>query len=71
MFQSERFSREAGPTISQAVSPPDAARDVTWIAATIEFARRGHVVTGVDFNGALDGTPFSLDASRLVIVARK
>jgi hypothetical protein len=25
----------------------------------------------LDFYGALDGTPFSLDAQRLVIVARK
>jgi SAM-dependent methyltransferase len=70
VFQSERFFREAWPTISQLASPSNAASDVTWIAATtgvpaaarvldapcgfgrhsIEFARRGHVVTGVDFN---------------------
>ena len=56
MFQSERFFREAWPTISQLASPSDGARDV-W----------SHLA----FYGALDGTPFSLDAPRLVIVARK
>src|SRR6266705_2149270 len=63
---------------------------------SIELARRGFQVTGVDFSeirlysahelsamlrperwghvelyGGLDGTPFSLDAPRLVLVARK
>src|SRR5436190_7893669 len=71
MFQSERFFREAWPTISQAVeSPADAARAVQWILGrtgltrgtavldapcgfgrhSVEFARRGYHVTGVDFN---------------------
>ena len=71
MFQSERFFREAWPTISPALeSPTDAASEVRWIVATvgipegarvldapcgfgrhsIEFARRGFQVTGVDFN---------------------
>ncbi len=71
MFQSERFFREAWPTISQAVeSPADAARAVQWILGrtrlapgtavldapcgfgrhSVEFARRGYAVTGVDFN---------------------
>jgi len=71
MFQSERFFREAWPTISQAVeSPADAARAVGWILGraglkrgatvldapcgfgrhSVEFARRGCAVTGVDFN---------------------
>ncbi len=70
MFQSERFFREAWPTISQALeSPADAARQVQWILGraglragrvldapcgfgrhSIEFARRGFEVTGVDFN---------------------
>jgi len=71
MFQSERFFREAWPTISQAMeSPADAARAVQWILGrtglkrdaavldapcgfgrhSIEFARRGYHVTGVDFN---------------------
>src|SRR3989454_10056740 len=71
MFQSERFFREAWPTISQAVeSPADAARAVQWTLGrtgltrgtavldapcgfgrhSVEFARRGYHVTGVDFN---------------------
>lgn len=71
MFKSERFFREAWPTISQAVEPAaEAARTVDWIVAraalkpgahvldapcgfgrhSVEFARRGFVVTGVDFN---------------------
>src|SRR5881628_161786 len=71
MFQSERFFREAWPTISQAMeSPADAARAVQWILGrtglkrgaavldapcgfgrhSVEFARRGYHVTGVDFN---------------------
>jgi SAM-dependent methyltransferase len=71
VFNSERFFREAWPTISQAVeSPAAAARDVAWIVSvaevpggarvldapcgfarhSIEFARRGHRVTGVDFS---------------------
>ncbi|HEV8617186.1 MAG TPA: methyltransferase domain-containing protein [Methylomirabilota bacterium] len=71
MFNSERFFREAWPTISQAVeSPMAAANDVAWILSiaqpakgsrvldapcgfarhSIEFARRGHRVTGVDFS---------------------
>jgi SAM-dependent methyltransferase len=71
MFESERFFREAWPTISQAVeSPADAARAVQWILGrtrlgpgtavldapcgfgrhSVEFARRGYAVTGVDFS---------------------
>lgn len=71
MFQSERFFREAWPTISQAVeSPADAARAVQWILGraglkagarvldapcgfgrhSLELARQGYKVTGVDFN---------------------
>ncbi len=71
MFPSERFFREAWPTISPAVeSPADAARQVHWILRrsglrpparvldapcgfgrhSIEFARRGFDVTGVDFS---------------------
>ena len=71
VFNSERFFREAWPTISQAVeSPTAAASDVAWILSiaelakdarvldapcgfarhSIEFARRGHRVTGVDFS---------------------
>jgi D-alanine-D-alanine ligase len=71
VFQSERFFREAWPTISQALEPAaDAARAVRWIVGraglrpparvldapcgfgrhSIEFARRGFEVTGVDFN---------------------
>ena len=71
MFQSERFFREAWPTISQAMeSAADAARAVQWILGrtglkrdaavldapcgfgrhSVEFARRGYHVTGVDFN---------------------
>jgi SAM-dependent methyltransferase len=71
MFKSERFFREAWPTISQTVeSPADAARSVQWIVSkaalrpgarvldapcgfgrhSVELARRGFAVTGVDFN---------------------
>jgi D-alanine-D-alanine ligase len=71
VFQSERFFREAWPTISQAVeSAADAALAVRWIVGraglargarvldapcgfgrhSIEFARRGFEVTGVDFS---------------------
>ncbi len=71
VFHSERFFREAWPTISEALeSPVDAARTVQWILGlgglrggarvldapcgfgrhSIEFARRGCLVTGVDFN---------------------
>jgi SAM-dependent methyltransferase len=71
VFQSERFFREAWPTISQAVeTPEEAARAVRWMLATtglkpgarvldapcgfgrhsVELARRGFKVTGVDFN---------------------
>lgn len=71
MFPSERFFREAWPTISQAVeTAEDASRAVRWIVGlaglpagarildapcgfgrhSIEFARRGFRVTGVDFN---------------------
>jgi len=71
VFQSERFFREAWPSISQAVeSPADAARAVQWILSraglepgarvldapcgfgrhSVELARRGYAVTGVDFN---------------------
>lgn len=71
MFQSERFFREAWPTISQAVEPAAAAaRAVGWIRGraqppaggrvldapcgfgrhSVEFARHGFRVTGVDFN---------------------
>jgi SAM-dependent methyltransferase len=71
VFKSERFFREAWPTISQAVEPAaEAGRAVDWILAraalkpgahvldapcgfgrhSVEFARRGFVVTGVDFN---------------------
>src|SRR3989442_355747 len=39
MFQSERFFREAWPTISQAVeSPADAARAVQWILGRTRLA---------------------------------
>lgn len=71
MFQSERFFREAWPTISPALeTEADAARAVEWILGlaelpagarvldapcgfgrhSVEFARRGYRVTGVDFN---------------------
>ncbi len=71
VFLSERFFREAWPTISEALeSPVDAARAVPWILGlagggsglavldapcgfgrhSVEFARRGCRVTGVDFN---------------------
>src|SRR5438094_8377019 len=40
MFQSERFFREAWPTISQAVeSPADAARVVQWILGRTGLTR--------------------------------
>src|SRR5437899_1176355 len=40
MFQSERFFREAWPTISQAVeSPADAARAVQWILGRTGLTR--------------------------------
>lgn len=70
MFQSERFFREAWPTISRVDSPRDEAADVAWLVGTanlspgarvldapcgfgrhsVEFARQGYEVTGVDFN---------------------
>jgi SAM-dependent methyltransferase len=71
VFKSERFFREAWPTISQAVESPTAATaDVAWILSvaelpkggrvldapcgfgrhSVELARRGHRVTGVDFS---------------------
>jgi SAM-dependent methyltransferase len=71
MFKSERFFREAWPTISQAIgSSADAAQAVPWIVGkaglrpgarvldapcgfgrhSVELARRGFAVTGVDFN---------------------
>jgi hypothetical protein len=85
VFQSERFDRQAWPTISPAVSPSDAARDVTWIAAITGVPAGARLYSAhelaamlrperwsrLDFYGALYGTPFSLDAPRLVIVARK
>jgi len=70
VFQSERFFREAWPTISRVDSPHDEAADVAWLVGTaslgpsarvldapcgfgrhsVEFARQGYEVTGVDFN---------------------
>jgi len=75
VFESERFYREAWPTISQAVSPSDAARDVTliatisgvpWLARAGDPDRREHIRLYSAHELAS-----SLDAGRLVIVARK
>ena len=63
MFQSEGFFREAWPQISQSVATcADAASDVQWIAGATGLEPGARV---------LDGTPFSLDSRRLVVVARK
>jgi len=73
VVQSERFFREAWPQISQSVeSGTDAASDVQWIAApSASRPARACWTRKVELFGGLDGTPFSLDAHRLVVVARK
>jgi hypothetical protein len=70
VFQSERFFRETWPTISQALEPEASAKSRP-AEDRRQFDDWTPRIENVFAPGGLDGTPFSLDAPRLVLVARK